>query len=134
MLYSGKNSKTTPARCQSSVTRGAEKKIWGAQINFTLIFEREDQKRSSSSPFTFFRGDKSRSGRVYCRARRDLMVRISLLAQKFSGEHQKKKVFGAKSSASLGVKSCISFWIEISLTFGGHKQFFWGHRTRNALQ
>ena len=121
---------------QSSVTgRGSRKNIWGAQINFTLSFGREEQKKkgkkSSSWPFTFiwstilaWGGTLLPSG-----ARRNLMVRISLLAQKFRDEDQKSKKRSSARNLGLssGVHSCFSSWNKILLTLGGH-------RPRNALQ
>ena len=94
--------RTKQARRHSSMTGGGgggegRKNIWGAQINFTLIFGREDQKNKNKGLhpglLPFFGAQVSLGGRARSmpgRARRNLMVRISLLAHKFRGKGQKK--------------------------------------------
>ena len=46
----------------------------------------------------------------------------------------KKRSSAQNLTLSLGVQSWFSFWNEISLTPGGHKQFFWGNTPQNELQ
>ena len=101
------------ARSESSVTggggeRGGRKKIWGG------------------SAIAFFRGTiLAREARLLPgRARRNLLVRISVLARKCRSEDQKKKLLGAKSWASFW-RSFVCFVLERDFTHaGGHKQYF----------
>ena len=93
------------AQSQNSVTGGGvdRKNIWGAQINFSLKFESEDQKNRSLSqikpggygPFTIFRGKKSRSGDTFIAwggARESRFLAISFGVE----TKKKKKVFSVK--------------------------------------
>ena len=131
---------------------GVAEKIFGeAQINFILIFGREDQKkRSSTWPFTFFRGASlaPEGGALLLPggAGRDLMVRISLLAHTFRGEDQKKKkglrrkivgsVLGCSRVFRHGTKFRSRLWdtnsffggtgSEIHSSGTGPVTFFWG--------
>ena len=84
------------ARPLSGVTEAAEKIFGGAQTNLpTTLGEKTEKKfflMSSSWPFTFFWVTNLAWGAysLHGGARRNLMVRISLLAHKFRGEEQKK--------------------------------------------
>ena len=112
------------------MTGGAEKIFGEAQINFSLIFGRENQKKFFILAVYLFSGHKSRSGAPSLRdgARRNLMVQILLFAYKFRVENQKKKRSMVRNlRLSLGVRSCFSSWNETLLTLGGH-------RPQNALQ
>ena len=76
---------------------GRRKNIWGAQINFTLIFGREDHKKNYGlhpSRLRSFGAQVSLGwGGGICllpgRVLRDVMVQISLLAHKFRGDDKK---------------------------------------------
>ena len=66
--------------------------MWGGTDQFyPYLQEGRQKKRFSSWPFTFFRGTSLARGEARSLpggARRNLMVQISLLAQKFGGEVQ----------------------------------------------
>ena len=82
------------ARRQSSVIGGGN--IWGVQINFILIFGREDQKTSFYPGHLPAFGTQVSLGEPRRGTWWNLIERISLLVHKFRGEDQ-KKVFGSKS-------------------------------------
>ena len=86
-----KESMRKQARRQSSVTggRGGRKIFRGAQINFTLIFGREDQKSLYPGRLPFW-VQVSLGGGTFI-AWWKLMVRISLLAHKIRGHDQKRR-------------------------------------------
>ena len=85
---------TSQARRQSSVTGWGQKNIWRSQINFTLIFGREDQKKGlhlGHLPFFGAQVSLWDGGMLLSvGALRNLMVRISRLDNKFRREDQKK--------------------------------------------
>ena len=109
------------ARRQSSVTGrgGAEKHLW-SKDKFCGFYGKEDQKKSLSRSFTFFRATSlARGARLLLDgARRNLMERILFLARKFKGEDQKKekKVFGEKSLAWFW-RSLAFFVLERNFTY-----------------
>ena len=71
-------------------------------------------------------------------ARRDLMVRISLLARKFKGENQKKKKKKGLQRKILGSVLAFSSAFRPETKFhsrlGGTASFLGKHRLQNALQ
>ena len=77
------------------MTGGVGKNIWGGTDQFyPHLREGRPKKRSLSWPFTFFRSTKLARGGARSLpggARRNLTVRISLLAHKFRGEEKEKK-------------------------------------------
>ena len=67
-------------------------------------------------------------------ARRDPVVRISALAHRFRGEDQKKESLFRNLRPCHDVYSYFRPRTQVYLRLVGHKQYFWGHRPRNALQ
>ena len=70
----------------------------------------------------------------------NLMTRISVLAQKFRGEDQKKirgddqKKFSALNlRLRLGVHLCVLFWNETLLTLGGAQAVFGGELAPKSI-
>ena len=94
------------ARRRSSVTgRGDRKDIWGAQINVTIIFGSEDQKkRSSSWPVAYFWGTSLARGGT------------------FTAWWDTVESYGA----DLASCSLIQGWNKILLTLGVAQAVFWG--------
>ena len=91
------NNTELQARRPSSVTRGGggRKNIWGGTDKFYLSEDQKQNKKKGFQPCRWpsFGAQVSLGG-----ALRNLMMRISLLAHKFSGEDQQNKnVFGTKS-------------------------------------
>ena len=109
------------------MTGGAEKIFGWAQIHFTLIFGREDQKKVFiQAVFFFFRSTSLAWGGGHLlpdEARLNLTVQISLLAQKFMSENQ-KKVFSAKSQAqSWRLLVFFRLGTKFLSRLEGHKQY-----------
>ena len=111
----------------------AEKNIWGTQINFNFIFEREDQtkeKRCSSWPLIFVRATSFAQGGTFIAwrgAARFNGANLAFCPQIRRWRKRKKKRSSAQNlMLSLGVQACFSFWNQFSLTFGGTQAVFYG--------
>ena len=109
------------------MTGGTQKNIWGAQINLTLIFEREDLKKglypgrlpsfgAQGGIFIAWRGAAKSNG-----------ADVASCPQ-IQGSRPifKKSSLERNPRLSLGVHSCFSSWNEILLTFRGAQAVFLG--------
>ena len=131
------------------MTRGwgeGRKNIRGLQTNFFLKFGSENKKKEKKGLHSqlrtvdtgrcLFSGHISRlGGHVHSLAGHD---EIFLCGFWFfptnSGMKTKKKSSARNLKLSFDVHLCFSSWIEMLLKLWGHKQYFGGHRSRNALQ
>ena len=116
-----------------------------AHVNFFLKFVSVDQKKGlhpklhpvDTDGLPVFRAQFSlERGLIHSLAGREGIlfqgtIRRSVLAYKFKGEGQKKAILGFVSAFTSvfhpGAKLFTRAW------GWGHKQYFWGHRPRNAL-
>ena len=124
------------ALCQSSVTGGGgggdRKNIGVAEINFILIFGREEQNKLKgfhSGRLPSFGAQVSLGGDLHSPGERAVQpkVQISLLANKFKGEGKKKTGLPGKIFRSvLAFRSCFSSWNVFYPTLEGHF-LLWRH-------
>ena len=117
---------------------GAEKIFGEAQINFTLIFGREDQKKIFILAVYVFSGHKTRSreimggGAVYC-----LAGRGSRFLPTNSGVKTKQKRFWCESLGSVLALTRVlrpETKLYSRLGGGGTSSILGGHRPQNVLQ
>ena len=111
---------------------GGRKNIWGAQINFTLIFGTEDQKRKKGlcGAKVLLGGARSLPARVQW----NLMVWFLLLAHKFRGENQKKGLWRDILISVLAFARVFCPRTYFYSRWGGTSSILGGPKPQNTLQ
>ena len=107
---------------------GGQKNIWGAQINFTLIFGKDQKKGLHPGHLPSFEAQVSleEARSLPDGARWNLMVRISLLAHKFRDKDQKKGFRREIVGSVMAFTRVFLLETKFYSRLEGHKQYFWG--------
>ena len=105
------------------MTGGTEKIFGGVQINFTLIFEGENQKKVFNRAVDVLSGQSRLGGR---RGTAESNGADLASCPQIQEERPKKRSSARNLRLSLSVHTCFSSWNKILFTLSGAQAVFWG--------